>query len=370
MQHEGRSRAWGRFDRIAGAVAILLLAVGCVVVLRPFFSPLLWAGVLTLSTWPVYARIEQLLGGRRSLAALVMTLLLTAAFVLPLALVGVSLAENVRGIVEAVRALFAGGPPQPPAWLETVPWVGPAVAAYWRELVADPERFAALLRALWQPLRDFLVASGVTIGSGLLQVSMSVLAAFFFYRDGRTIARHLRAAGYRVAGERAAHFFRIAVTTVESIVYGTIGTAIVQAVLAFIGFLIAGVPGVFVLAFATFFLSLFPGGAPVVWIPVTFWLYQSSGIGWALFMLLWGTFVISGADNIVRPYLISRGSEMPLLIVFMGVVGGALAFGFLGIFLGPTLLALGLAVLREWSEGREGGPEDGMRAPEEAARVK
>ncbi len=351
--------AAGRIDRLAALVALALLAAGVVLVLWPFFSSLLWAAVLTSTTWPLYARLESGLGGRRSLAALLMTLLLAAAFLLPLALVGLSLAENLRGLLGAIQQLFAEGPPMPPAWLERLPVIGPALAAEWRELVMDRERLAGLLQNLWQPLRDFLVASGVTLGTGLMQLTMSVLAAFVFYRDGSALARFLRRVGERVAGPRFGRLLRVAETTLASVVFGAIGTAIVQALLAFAGFLIAGVPGPFLLGFATFFLALFPAGAPIVWLPVAFWLYQTSGLGWGLFMLLWGTVVVSGSDNLVRPYLISRGSELPFLLVLMGVVGGALAFGFLGIFLGPTLLALALAVVREW--GAEAVADGGER---------
>lgn len=338
----------GRLDQIAGFAVVLLLLVGCVLVLRPFFSPLLWAVVLSFSTWPVYGRLRLLFHDRRSLAALVMTLLLAAAFVLPLVLVGASLADNAQNLVRAVRATFAEGPPQPPAWLEALPWLGPWLASSWRGLAADPERLASLVQPLFAPLRDLAVASGVTVGTALLQMSMSVLAAYFFYRDGDAIGRYVRAVADRVAGARAQAFLTVAQNTVRGIVYGTVGTAIIQGGLAVVGFLVAGVPGAFLLGFATFILALFPVGAPLVWIPVAVWLYAEHGWAWGLFMALWGGLVISGADNFVRPYLISRGSQLPFLVVFMGVIGGAVAFGFLGIFLGPTLLALGIALVREW----------------------
>lgn len=352
-----------RLDQIAGFAVVLLLLVGCVLVLRPFFSPLLWAVVLTFSTWPVYERLRAALHGWRNTAALAMTLLLAGAFVLPLVLVSASLADNAQMLVRAVRDTFAEGPPAPPAWLEAVPWLGRWLASSWRTLAVDPERLAAVVQPLFAPLRDLAVASGVTVGTALLQMSMSVLAAYFFYRDGDAIGRYARAVADRVAGARAHAFLAVAQNTVRGIVYGTVGTAIVQGGLAVTGFLIAAVPGAFLLGFATFILALFPVGAPLVWVPVTIWLYVEQGWPWGLFMALWGGLVISGADNFVRPYLISRGSQLPFLIVFMGVIGGAIAFGFLGIFLGPTLLALGIALMREWmappGEGRLATPPQG-----------
>lgn len=340
-----------RFDQIAGFAVVLLLLVGCVVVLRPFFSPLLWAVVLTTSTWPLYQKLQLVFYGRRGLAALVMTLSLAGAFVLPLLLLGVSLADNVRSLVDMVRATFAAGPPSPPAWLAALPGVGDSLAEQWRAFAADPQRLAEALQPLFAPLRDLALQSGMTVGTALLQMSMSVLAAYFFYRDGEAIGRYARAVAQRLAGGRSLAFLSVAQTTMRSIVYGTVGTAIVQGGLALAGFLLAGVPGAFLLAFATFVLALFPAGAPLVWLPVAIWVWSASGWVWGLFMLLWGALVVSGSDNVVRPWLISRGSQLPFLVVFMGVIGGAIAFGFLGIFLGPTLLALGLALVREWKAG-------------------
>ena len=352
----------GRLDQIAGFVVVLLLLIGSVVVLRPFFSPLLWAMVLTVSTWPFYRRLCGWVGGSRSLAAGIMTLLLAAAFVLPLLLVGTRLAENARTLWAALSLAFANGPPEPPAWLPKLPFFGTRLTGYWQALIEDPSRVAEILQPLLAPLRDLVLASGLTAGTAILQVSMSVLAAYFFYRDGATIGRYLRAAGERIAGDSALQFFAVGENTVRGIVYGTVGTAIVQGGLAVVGFLIAGVPAAFLLGFVTFILSLFPVGAPLVWLPTAIWLYYVHGLGWGLFMALWGVFVISGADNFIRPYLISRGSKLPFLIAFMGIIGGAAAFGFLGIFLGPTLLALGMALIREWSSPDEPGPEAGKEA--------
>ncbi len=353
MKRSMRPSLGGRLDQIAGFAVVLLLLIGSVVVLRPFFSPLLWAMVLTVSTWPFYVRLSGWLGGRRSLAAGLMTLLLAAAFVLPLLLVGTRLAENVRTLWAALSLAFANGPPAPPVWLPDIPLIGTTLASYWQIVTEDPSRVAEFVQPFLSPLRDLVLASGLTAGTAILQVSMSVLAAYFFYRDGATIGRYLRAAGERIAGASALQFFAVGENTVRGIVYGTVGTAIVQGGLAVIGFLIAGVPAAFLLGFVTFLLSLFPVGAPLVWIPTAIWLYYVEGLGWGVFMALWGALVISGADNFVRPYLISRGSKLPFLVAFMGIIGGAAAFGFLGIFLGPTLLALAMALVREWSSPDE-----------------
>jgi predicted PurR-regulated permease PerM len=132
------------------------------------------------------------------------------------------------------------------------------------------------------------------------------------------------------------------------VVYGILGTALVQAVMAGIGFLVAGVPGAGVLALLTFFLSVLPVGPPLIWLPAALWLFHQGSTGWGIFMLIWGVGV-SSVDNFVKPWLISQGSAMPFLLIFFGVIGGALAFGFIGVFIGPTLLAVGYRLVAEWA---------------------
>jgi predicted PurR-regulated permease PerM len=157
----------------------------------------------------------------------------------------------------------------------------------------------------------------------------------------------LSSAVERIAGERGQHLLEVAGNTVRGVVYGILGTALVQAVIAGIGFLIAGVPGAGVLALLTFFLSVVPVGPPLVWLPASLWLFQQGSTGWGVFMLIWGVGV-SSVDNVVKPWIISQGSAMPFLLIFFGVIGGALAFGFIGVFIGPTLLAVGYRLVAEW----------------------
>jgi predicted PurR-regulated permease PerM len=150
-----------------------------------------------------------------------------------------------------------------------------------------------------------------------------------------------------IGGERGRHLLTVAGNTVRGVVYGILGTALVQAVMAGIGLVIAGVPGAAVLALLTFFLSVVPVGPPLIWLPASIWLFQQGSTGLGIFMLIWGIGV-SSVDNVIKPWLISQGSDMPFILIFFGVLGGALAFGFIGVFLGPTLLAVGFRLLEEW----------------------
>lgn len=352
-----------RIELAIGIAAIAVLVIGCFLVLRPFLGALLWAIILVYATWPLYRMLTRATGGRRSLAALVMTTLLATAFVLPIGLFGTSAADGVARLNEIVRQLFAFGPPLPPEWLGGIPVAGSFLHALWLELVTNTGSLAAMLQPYLAAIRDFAITLAVGLGGGLLEMTLSVIATFFFYRDGEAFTSRAREVGERIAGERMQHLLDVAGRTVLGVVYGIIGTAIVQGLMAVIGFMIAGLKGALALGFLTLFLALIPMGPPLVWIPVSIWLFTEDRWGMALFMALWGTFVISGIDNVVRPWLISRGSSMSFLMVFLGVVGGALAFGFLGLFLGPVLLALGLAVLGYWTSGEESVMPPQARVP-------
>ena len=198
--------------------------------------------------------------------------------------------------------------------------------------------------------------SGLTIGRGALELGLSVLITFFFYRDGLRGVDYLKRISHRVAGKQALRMLDVASKTIRGVVYGVIGTALAQGALAAFGLWLAGVPAPFFLGIVTFLLALFPVGAPFVWIPATLWLLNQGELAWGIFMGVWGAGVVSGVDNFLRPYLISLGSNLPFLLVFMGVIGGVLTFGILGIFLGPTLLAVAQALSREWIVG-EARPE-------------
>jgi predicted PurR-regulated permease PerM len=337
-----------RIEFLAGLTMLTLLAVGCLVVLRPFMSSILWAFVLSYSTWPLYIRLLEWFDGRRTPAASVMTLLVAAVLVVPLALLGARLAEHVTAVVAVVRLLIEQGLPEPPTWVAELPMVGDSLSSYWLELAHNDAAFATAVEPYVSQARDWMLKSGASLGQGAVELTLSVLICFFFYRDGREAAIKLNSGIRRLAGDRGQHLIDVAGATVKGVVYGILGTAFAQGALAALGFWIAGVPGALLLGFLTFVLSLIPGGPPFVWIPATVWLFYTGSTGWGIFMALWGFVVVSGVDNIIKPWLISREARLPILLVFLGVLGGIIAFGFIGTFLGPTLLAVGYTLLQQW----------------------
>jgi len=337
-----------RIELMAGLAVLVLLVIGCFLVLMPFISAMLWAAVLCFSTWPLYQRLVKAMRGRQGLASLVMTLALAAIVVAPFAIVGSSLASNVAAVVGAIRKVVQEGPPHLPQFVVDLPYVGGWINGHYEETIQQGSLGIDQVSQFIDPLKSFLLKGGSIVGEGILQVSLSLIICFFMYRDGARAGARLTEIVDRLAGERGHRLFEVAQETIDGVVYGIIGTALAQGILAGIGFIVAGVPGALLLAFVTFVLAVIPVGPPLIWIPASIWLLWQGERGWAIFMFIWGLVVVSGSDNIIKPMLISRAGETPLLLIMLGVLGGALAFGFIGLFLGPTLLAVGYALLDDW----------------------
>lgn len=342
-------RTESRLEQVAGITAVAFLVIGCFVVLRPFISALMWAAILCYCTWPLYLRLEKVLRGRRTPAALLMILLISVVLILPFALVGMNLAENLANTVQMVRDLLDKGLPQPPAWLQAVPLFGDPISQYWRELGANPDNTTHMVRDFIVNARGWLLQRGMDLGQGILQLGLSVLVTFFFYRDGEVVVNRVADGFKRIAGDQTQYLLGVVGSTIRGVVYGLLGTALAQGILAGIGMRIAGVPNSLLLGLLTFFLALLPFGAPLVWVPATLWLFHEHHVGMGVFMGVWGLLAISGIDNVLRPYLISRETNLPFVPVLLGVIGGVLAFGFIGVFIGPVLLAVSFALLHEWA---------------------
>jgi len=336
-----------RFEYFAQLAIMFILVTGCLLVLRPFLAATLLAAVVCISTWPLYLRLLGRMKGRQNTAALTMTLSLALVVILPLAVVAYNLADNVTVFYGVIKQAVETGPPDSPAWLKSVPIAGESAAEYWHLIATSREERDALAKSLLEPARNFLLAGGILLGRGVLDMSLAAFVSFFFYRDGVVLVRFLNVAMGRLAGTHAANVLGIIHNTVQSVMYGLLGTALVQGFVATIGFAIAGVPAALLLGAVTSLLSLTPIGPPLIWGGAAIWLFYQGTVGWGIFMLLWGFFLISSVDNVVKPLLISRGSNLPFILGLFGVIGGVLAFGFVGVFIGPTLLAVGFSLIQE-----------------------
>ncbi len=335
-------------DRLLVQILLLALLGACLWVMAPFWSALFWGAVLAFASWPLMRLLTRWLKGRESLAASILTLCWMLLVAVPLVWLGFNLADHVRDATAFIRDIRVDGLPDPPTWLVGVPLVGERLVSIWTTMDQQGAAMLANVRPYLGQVGNWLLARSAQIGGGILELTLSIVFVFFFYRDGPRLAAFVLSLLERLIGNRAPYYVDLVAGTVQRVVNGVIGTAAAQAVLALIGFLIAGVPGALVLGLGTFLLSLVPMGPPLIWIPATAWLAWRGEYGMAIFLGLWGTFIVSGVDNVLKPYLISRGGNLPLVIVLLGVFGGLLAFGFIGLFIGPTLLAVAYSLVLDW----------------------
>ena len=351
-----------RFEQYARIAAIALLVIGCFLVLQPFMGAILFAGILCFSTWPVFLTLRDRLRGRSWLAALVIVTILILALVFPVALATQSIVVHSAEMVELVRGFLDQKTSYSlPAFIREIPGIGPVLDTYVRTFTQSSADLIEFAKRFTEPAKAFLVGLGSAAGQGLLQLLVAIFVAYFFYRDGDRIRRLLIEGMVRIAGpEQGAALIATAQSAVKGVIYGLIGTAFAQAAVALVGFLIAGVPGAFLLAALTFVLSLVPMGPVLIWGGAAAWLYFQDQVGWAIFMVIYGVAVISSVDNVLKPILMSRAGNLSMLVVVLGVFGGAIAFGFIGLFVGPALLAVGWNLMKTWlelpPEGNPGNP--------------
>ncbi|KIU47871.1 MULTISPECIES: AI-2E family transporter [Pseudomonas] len=343
-------------DRLLVQIILIGLLGAGLWVMAPFISALLWGAILAYASWPLMRLLTRVLGGRETLAASVLTGVWMLLVALPLVWLGFNLADHIRDATAFVRDVQVDGLPDAPAWLGGIPFVGERLVGFWDTLDQQGAAMLAAIKPHLGQVGNWLLARSAQIGGGILELTLSLVFVFFFYRDGPRLSAFVLRLLNRLIGERAEYYLDLVAGTVQRVVNGVIGTAAAQALLALIGFLIAGVPGALVLGLVTFLLSLIPMGPPLAWVPATAWLAWQGQYGMAVFLGIWGTFIISGVDNVLKPYLISRGGNLPLVIVLLGVFGGLLAFGFIGLFIGPTLLAVAYSLLLDWTRSEPQHP--------------
>lgn len=335
--------------RVIGLLALFGLGLGCFLVLRPFISALLWAVILAYTTWPAFKLLRERTGLSPGWAALVMVLAEFLLIGLPLVFAAPTSREDVEALQRGVEGLITDGLPGLLTFLSTLPVLGSHVAAW---LSGWDTTLAGMIGAI-RPYAGTLAQNALSILlavlSGIAELMLAIVLAFFFYRDGPAIAAQAERAIEKLAGDRARRLVELTGNVTRGVVYGLLGTAVVQGAMTTFGLWIAGVPQPVLLGVVAGVISIMPVGAPLVWIPASLWLFAQGSTGWGVFLALYGAFGISSVDNIVRPWFISRGADLPLLLTLIGALGGVLAFGFLGLFLGPVVLAVAYVLLRDWA---------------------
>jgi predicted PurR-regulated permease PerM len=321
-------------------------------ILRPFLAALIWAAMIVVATWPLMQRVQRWLWGRRWLAVAVMIVVLLLVFVIPIALAASSIVTNADQIIAWARALGTLELPMPPDWLQSVPFFGEKLDSLWREYAASGmAELAALLQPYATGLLGWFAAQAGEFGLIGLQFLLTIVLAGILYAQGEDARSFVQRFGRRLAGERGAAVVVLAGQAIRAVALGVVVTALVQSVMGGIGLAIAGVPFAAVLTAAMFLLAVAQIGAAPVLACATVWLYYTGETGWAIARLVW-TIVVGSLDNILRPFLIRQGADLPLLLIFAGVIGGLITFGLVGLFVGPVVLAVTYTLLDAWLDRR------------------
>jgi len=340
-------------ERVMMGLLIGGIAIGCGLVLHPFFSAILWAAILVYTTWPLVGWFRLRLGLPRVAVSVLMVALTALVIVLPLALTVPGGAADVKEARQALEAWLAEVPPAP-HWLAGVPLLGSILTSTWNAWAAD----LSIMAAFFRPYLGMFAEQGLSlllgVAGGLVQFFVALFVAFFLWLSGDTLGPRLQALVHRIAGRYGPHLVATTTRAVRGTVYGILGTAIIQGFLTAFGLSLAGVPRVVLLGTVAAFLAVLPIGAPLVWIPAGLWLLAGEHTARGVFLLVYGVVVVSGSDHVIRPYFIARGARIPFVLTVLGVLGGVFAFGALGIFLGPVLLGVGWMLILEFARAEVG----------------
>jgi len=344
------------FDVTRTTLAILFISMlifASFWLVRPFLTPFIWATTIVVATWPLLLGLQERLWGKRRLAAAVMTVVLLLVFVVPLSLAVVTIVDKADGIVGWVKSLSSFTVPPPPQWFASIPLVGAKFADRWQQLAAlSPEDLSARLAPhAGQAVRWFASQAG-SAGMMILQFLLTVIIAAILYANGDTAATGVRAFGRRLAGPKGEEAAVLAAKAIRGVALGIALTAIIQSVLGGIGLAVTGVPAAAVLTAVMFILCVAQLGPGFVLIPSIILLYWKGDTLWGTVLLVW-SFPVVILDNFLRPALIRKGADLPLLLIFAGVIGGLVAFGIIGLFIGPVVLAVAYTLLKAWVSADE-----------------
>lgn len=337
-----------RAEHVAALTAVALLAAASFAILRPFVAAILWAFVIALATWPAFDRLARWLDGRRVLAAGLMIAGLTVALFVPLLLFVIALSRSLPDALDWGRTIIAH-PPPPPEWVLSTPLISDSLGALWLEITQPDYDLPRVVESYTGRFYVLAWAFVRGLGEGLVQTAVSLLIVFFLYRDGDAVASEVRSLTERIAGSRAQRLLKEAHGTVTGVLYGIIGVALVQGGLTAFGLWMAGVPFALLLGVVAALLSSIPGGVGLVIWPVTAWLFFEDRFGAAIFIFVWGLVPVGVSDYLIRTLVVSRSSRLPFPLILLGLVGGALFAGVIGLFLGPVVLAVAYALVREWA---------------------
>ena len=349
----GNAERIALIERIFLVLLVLGLFVAVLAIIKPFFTAILFGASLATAAWP----LRQVLvrhGLGHGMAATLLLLLSLALIGVPILAVAPNLADQLTGFMQRVQSYFAAAP-ELPARFGGLPLIGDRLTAAWGHLVESGGNLRSLAASYTVDIEQVIVASARALTDSVIQVILALIVATMFWTSGEKLVAVLHDVLRRLGGNTAEQTLDVAALAIRGVAYGVVGTAIIQALILTIGLMLAGVPGAAMLGFIGLLLAISQIGAPLVvvlWGGAAWWLFSQDHQAWGAFMIVWGI-IVSTIDNVIKPWLIGVGIQMPLSLTILGVFGGFVAFGFLGLFIGPTLIAIGFTLLQAWREGTD-----------------
>lgn len=329
-----------------------ILIVACFWIMRPLLPSLIWAAMIVAATWPFMLKVEVWLWGKRGLAVAAMTIAMLLLFVVPFSLAVAVIIENADRITAWVNALETKAVPPLPGWVTGIPIVGPKLVAAWESAMTGPGGLSARIAPYAGQLLNWFLSQAGSVGMMVLQFILTVIIAAIFYSKGEIASEGVIRFARRLGGHRGEEVAVLAAKTVRGVALGVVGTALIQSLLGGIGLIVAGVPAAAVLTAVMFILCIAQIGPGLVLVPAVIWLYWSDQTLWGTVLLVLTIFA-GTIDNFLRPILIRKGADLPLLLIFAGVIGGLITFGIAGLFIGPVVLAVSYRLLAVWVDNTE-----------------
>lgn len=331
-----------------GVLSIGLMIVASLWILQPFLGATIWATMIVVATWPLMLAVQKRLGGQRWGAVTVMTLAMLLLLVVPLVLAIATIVDHREDIANFAASLATARVPPPPDWVGQVPLIGSRIAGEWRQLAATgSEELAAQATPYVRKALAWFAGQAGSFGLMLLHFLLTVVITAILYATGEQAANGVRRFGRRLAGDQGENSVILSGQAIRAVALGVVVTAIVQSAAAGVGLAVTGIPYAAVLTAIIFILCIAQLGPLLVLAPVVIWLYWSGDAVWGTVLLVW-TILVGGLDNVLRPILIRRGADLPLLLIFAGVIGGLVGFGIIGLFVGPMVLAVTYRLLEAW----------------------
>ena len=348
--------------RLIVAAMLAALVLLAVMILEPFVVPVIWAVILAYVCWPLNQRLVKIMNGRRQAAALLMTLFLSAAIILPIVWFVILARAEAMPLLRELGPLLTGF--ELPDFVAQIPYLGPRIVEFFAELEPDPNLINEAARNFLNQYSGQMTQIMGGVGRNIVKLGLSMVTLYFMFVDGERVAAQVSRMLQQFFGEeRVKHYMDAIGSTVKGVVYGIVLAALAQGTLAGVGYWAAGLPAPLLFAVLTFMVGLIPFVVPFMWIGASLWLLLTGQTIEAIGLFIWGATPVSWIDNIVRPLVISGASRIAFLLVLFGLLGGLAAFGLVGLFIGPVILAVLMAIWREWLSEKRAAAEEGSADP-------